>query len=249
MMRTGVAALLTIICGALIFWTERGYPFAHVFHYDIATPTLALELSGNKSDIDAVLHPGNKAADQARRVLSRVNRLDLIFIPCYTFFLWSVLRLFGIRSILPAIAIAGIAVFDYWEDWRISEALSGKYPAVYVPSLAKWGLLAFVLLLTGFVLARAGGAVFSIATNRLLAIAYWLAGLLMAIAVLFGRWLGYSLISLSVEIFSMILIVQVIGLLGPRLAIPANPPNYHSNFCQERGKPGKESLRAVEPSR
>ena len=71
------------------------------------------------------------------------------------------------------ILIAAVGVFDYWEDWRIFEALDGrKNPAVWVPSLWKWGLLAVVLAITGMVMARAGGAVYSVATNRLLALTY-----------------------------------------------------------------------------
>ncbi len=58
---------------------------------------------------------------------------------------------------------------------------------------------------------RAGTAIYSLATNRLLAIAYWISGGLMGIAVATGKWFEYSLIPLSMEIFSAILLIHVIG--------------------------------------
>jgi hypothetical protein len=261
--RPGVAAALTILWAMLILGSERGYPFQQTFHHDIGSPVLALELSRGSGDIEAVLHrkdPGaattaeaRKASqtnvDKAREIQWRANLLDLVFIPIYTFFLWAVARLFSHRIFLLTMAIVAVGIFDYWEDWRIFQALSGENPAIYVPSLFKWGLMALVLMAIGSILMGAGAAIYSLATNRLLALAYWLSGALMGIAVATGQWFGYSLIPLSMEIFSVVTLIHAIGLLGHYITIRGVTPVYTENFCEKRGKAGGESLVAVTPTR
>ena len=115
-----------------------------------------------------------------------------------------------------------------------------------MPSLWKWGLLAVVLAITGMVMARAGGAVYSVATNRLLALAYLISAVSMGIAVAAGQRFGYSLITLANEIFSVIILIHAIGLLGRHLHIPALMPEYTEDFCEKRGKT-KDAMVAVKP--
>ena len=251
--RPGLAALLTIAWATLMLFAGHRYPFHQTFHHDIGAPVLALELSRDNDDIESVLHRDDRTSsganvEKARAIQWRANVLDLAFIPIYTFFLWALARLFRPRIFLLTIAIVAVGLFDYWEDWRIFQALKGENPAIYIPSLLKWGLMALVLIATGWILARAGEAIYSLATNRLLALAYWLSGGLMGIAVATGQWFGYSLIPLSVEIFSAITLIHAIGLLGHYLTIRGMSPVYTEDFCDKRRRPGGESLVAVTPT-
>lgn len=260
--RAGAAALLTILWAAPIAYIQSAYPFQQTFPHDIGSPVLALELSRNRADIESVLHrddpgaavtggakvSGRTDVEKARAIQWRANMLDLIFIPIYTFFLWAVVRLFLPRTFLLTLAIVAVGIFDYWEDWRIFEALRGENPTIYVPSLLKWGLMALVLTATGSIVARAGAEIYSLATNRLLALAYWSSGGSMAIAVASGQWFGYSLIQLSVAIFSGIILIHAIGLLGRYLTIRGISPAYTEDFCDKHRRPGGESLAAVTPT-
>jgi hypothetical protein len=245
----GFAALATILWAALILWSQHSYPFVQTFPHDIGTPVLALELARNSDEIDAVLHCNKpeEGCTEARAIQNRANELDLAFIPVYTFYLWAVARLFSRRMVLLTVLIVATGIFDYWEDWRIFQALNGHESAIFVPSLYKWALMALVLMATGVILATAGGAIYSFATNRLLAVAYWLSGGLMGTAVATGKWLGYSLIPLSMEIFSAVTLIHVIGLLGHYLTIQGVSPVYTEDFCARRGKTGEESFVAVKP--
>ena len=89
--------------------------------------------------------------------------------------------------------------------------------------------------------------VYSTATWRLLGVAYLISGLLLLIAVVRGQMIGYSLIELALELLSVLVAIQMFGLLGHYLSIPGATPKYVDDFCNERKKAGKESLRAVEP--
>jgi hypothetical protein len=156
-----------IVLGFAMFLLLRGYPYPHAFHHDVDSPGLALQLSRGESDIEAVLHRSDNAAPKAAARLGWDNGLDLVFIPIYTFFLWSLARVFTNRTRLLTVFIIGTAFFDYLEDWRIFQALGGENPAIYLPSLAKWGLFGIVLIWIGVIFLRSGIPVYSVATRRL----------------------------------------------------------------------------------
>jgi hypothetical protein len=173
------------------------------------------------------------------------NQLDPVFIPLYGFALWSLARVFMPRIPLLTLLIVGTALFDYLEDCQIFRALDDASPAIYIPSLIKWALSGLVFLGTGIVLLRSKSPVYALATKRLVSVAYFLASLLLLISVAFGTWIGYSLIALAIAVFGFLLVVQVIGFLGPYLAIPGIKQKFVENFCEDRRKAGKESITAV----
>jgi len=218
----GWAALLMIAWGGVMFWRLRAYPFPHEFHHDVDSPGIALEESHKASDIEAVLHRDDQRVkaeekQKAKDSLRQNNRLDLVFIPIYAFFLWSLGRVFRERTPLLTLLILGTAFFDYWEDWRIFRALDGENPAIDIPSLIKWALLALVLLGTGVILMRSVSTVYSLATKRLMGIGYVIAGLLLLIALgggdeLFGY--GYSLIEVGALLYAQLTVIQMVGLLS-----------------------------------
>jgi hypothetical protein len=247
--RAGAAAALTIAWALVMGWAENRYPFPHVFHHDISRPVLALELSTDGPEIDTVLHRAEKDKTSAVDTMRLVNILDLVFIPIYSFFLWSVARVFTSHTRLLTLIIAGVALFDYAEDWQINQALQGASPAICVPSLVKWGLLGLALLATAVILLRSASPVYSEATKKLLAIAYAASGGLTILSVVFGRVIGYSLITLAMQVFSLLVVVHLIAMLGRYLSIPGITQKYVENFCEERKRAGKESLIAVRPER
>jgi len=217
------------------------------YRYDVNSPGLALQVSRGEADIEAVLHRSDKDSSKAITSLRTNNTLDLVFIPIYAFFLWSLARVFTSRTRLLTVFIIGTAFFDYLEDWRIFQALDGANPAIYLPSLAKWGLLGIVLIWIGAIFLGSVSPVYSVATKRLLGVAYLISGLLLLIAVIGGQLIGYSLIELAILLFSVLAVIQVFGLLGHYLSIPGLTPKYVDDFCNERKKAGKQSIRAVEP--
>jgi hypothetical protein len=244
--RAGVAAALTIVWALILMWKLSPYPFPHIFPYNINSPVLALELSHNASDIKAVLHRTEPQAPLAAHVMWVGNLLDLVFIPIYAFFLWSVARVFANRLRLLTAVILGTALFDYLEDWQIFRALDGANPAIYIPSLVKWGLLGLALLLTGIMLLRSVIDTYSLPTRRLLAVGYLASGGLMIASVALGQWIGYSYIELGLEIFGLLAIVHTIGLLGPHFSIAGISQTYVENFCEERKRGASV---AVKPER
>ncbi len=145
--------------------------------------------------------------------------------------------------------ILGTALFDYLEDWQIYRALNGANPAIYLASLAKWGLLGLALVFTAVLLLRSASPVYSLPTKRLLGVAYLLSGGLIVAAVSLGQWIGYSYIGIGLEIFGFLAIVHVIGLLGPHFSIAGISQKYVENFCEERTRAAKGSLVAVRPER
>jgi len=243
--RAGIAALLTIIWAAVIMLVPPKYAFPHQFNHDVDSPILALEISHDAADIDLVLRRSSPDSARAIDFESQSNKLDLVFIPLYAFSLWSLARVFTDRTLFLTLLILGAAFFDYWEDWRIFQALKGENPAIYIPSLAKWGLLGVVLFATGVILLRSKSPVYSLASKRLLFLAYLLSSLLLLISVALGSWIGYSLIALGSAVFAALFVVHAIAFLGPYLAIPGIKPVFVENFCEERKKAGKESLVAV----
>jgi hypothetical protein len=246
----GVASALTIAWALLMGWAGNQYPFPHIFHHDIGAPVLALELSSDGPEIDTVLHRSEK--DKTARAVDSmrlVNELDLVFIPIYSFFLWSVARVFKPQTRLFTFLIAGVALFDYVEDWRINQALDGASPAIYLPSLVKWGLLGLAFLSTAMILLRSVNPVYSDATKKLLAIAYAACGGLTILSVMLGRVIGYSYITLAMQLFSLLVVVHLIGMLGHYFSIRGITQKYVENFCEERKRAGKGSLTAVRPER
>src|SRR5579864_6049903 len=158
--RAAIAAVLMIAWIVVMAKVPPKYSFHHSFHHDVASPILALEISRDAGDIEAVLHRDElhgtgeqkKNAEKAAEFERISNYLDLVFIPLYAFFFWSLARVFTDRMLLLTVLIVAAALFDYAEDWLISLALGGENPAIYFPSLAKWGLLGLVLVGTGIIL-------------------------------------------------------------------------------------------------
>jgi hypothetical protein len=232
-----------VIWGLVIGYHANQYPYPHVFHHDIDPPVLALELSHDAGDIDAVLHrsqAGNQATAQktadAENSMATVNWLDLVFIPLYAFAIWSLARLFTTETRLLVIFVTGAAVFDYVEDVLIFSALRGNNPLIFIPSVVKWGLLGVVFILLAGILLRSNSPVYTLPTKRLLAIGFCISGMLILMDVALGGWIGYSHLALGTAIFSALLVANIIGLLGHYAAIPALKQTFIENFCEERKK-------------
>jgi hypothetical protein len=132
------------------------------------------------------------------------------------------------------------AAFDCLENRGILQALAASNltdsmaDATRLPSLCKWGLFAAALLLTGWILARSENPVYSLPTRRLLALAYWSSGVLLLIG------LGIPhVIELATDIFILLVLANIVGLLGPwfegRFLRP-NPPQYVEDFCNQKAK-------------
>jgi hypothetical protein len=209
--------------GLMLIVLTRSYPFQHEFHHDVDSPGIALQISRDSADIDAVLHRSDQEDSiKAIHGLRLNNRLDLVFIPIYGFFLWSFGRVFSARTKLLTLLVLGTALFDYVEDWYIFSALDGENPATYIPSLTKWALLALALLATGVILLRSTSEVYSLATKRLMGIGYLISSLLLLIAVVLGEFFGYSLIEVGALLYGELTALQAIGLLTwkPEEAVP-----------------------------
>jgi hypothetical protein len=255
---TGLVALLLVCWSILMMIFLRPYKFDHDFHDEIDSPVLALELAPDASALRSVLQTANPTDEQcARKVLKINNGLDLILIPIYTCFLWFFADLISPRSngmnryirIACLLCIMGAALFDYLEDWGIARTLDSRQltdslaQATRFSSLVKWGLVGGALLLTSILLFRAATAVYSIATMRLLAILYGVAGFL----VLSGL-VRNPLIEFGMKIFAFLVVINAIGLLGPILMrrFPGIEPVYIRDFCQQR-KLRLEGEPAVQP--
>jgi hypothetical protein len=248
--RAGLAALVMAAWAMAMASAAHSYPYEHLFHHDVDSPVLALEISRNAGDIDAVLRrsePKKRAA--AAESMVKVNKLDLIFIPLYAFSIWSLARVFSNRTRLLTISILAAALCDYLEDWQIYRCIGGMNPPVYISSLAKWALLGIVFIGLSGILLRSASEIYTLSTKRLLAIGYFVSGLLILIDVVFGDWTGYSHIELTMSIFSILVIINVVGLLGHYLAIPGIKQTFVENFCEERKKVGADSIAAVKAER
>jgi hypothetical protein len=244
--RAGFAALITVAWGLLMMRSLWQYPYPHVFHHDVDSPVIALEISRGPGDIDAVLHRSDREK-RAKAVnnMAFVNRLDLVFIPLYAFSIWSLARVFTTKTRLLALAVSAAAVFDYLEDAQIYRALVGENPAIFIPSLIKWGLLGLIFIALSRILLRSDSPVYTLSTKRLLAIGYFVSGALILMDVALGQWIGYSYIGFSMSIFSVLMVVNVVGLLGHYLALPGIKQTFVEHFCDERKKLGDSSLTAV----
>ena len=243
--RAGFAALITVVWSALIIGAASQYPYPHVFHHDVDSPVIALELSQDAGDIDAVLHRAGKQKEAAAASMTNVNRLDLIFIPLYAFSIWTLARAFTTRTRLLTVGILATMLFDYLEDWQIFRAIGGANPPIYIPSLIKWGLLGLVFVGLSLILLASSSPVYTLSTKRLLAIGYLVSGVLILVDVAIGGSIGYSHIELAVTIFSLLLVVNVVGFLGHYLAMRPMMQTYVEDFCKVRGKAGAGSMKAV----
>lgn len=251
---TGLLAVAMAVVGLLIGFQLKGhYPFEHNFHDKIASPVLALELSTDTSDLNEVLHtetPGQANPDtDAGKAVARLRtntHQDFFFIPLYTSFLWAFAVLFaaGTHRRRHRIAIAGlvilVAAFDCAENVGILRALGASSisdsiaQAICWPSRCKWGLFAVVLLVTGWILVRSSSLLYSLATRRLLALAYGAAGILMLIGLIKPH-----IIELATSVFALLTIINIVGLLGPyieRMFFQARPPVYVDDFCYRKAR-------------
>ena len=257
---TGILALLLSLLGLWMSFDLQGYPCEHAFHHGIDSPVLAVELASNADEVKTVISPAcvNRpdlspavAQEQARSVLFRHTVADCFFIPLYTLFIWSFGSLFAIRADGSRMSLrhllAGImivtAVADYIENISIFRSLGvGPSDAIAQltcwPSRSKWILLGVALLLTAVILLRSENPMYSLATRRLFAIAYFVSGALL----IAGVWLPV-LIGLAMTLFALIVLLQIFALVGPYAAswIPADAPTYEDDFC-DRKKEKKADL-------
>lgn len=255
----GAAALVSLLWALVLGYVIHKYPCDHNFHHDVNSPVLALELSENEGDIDAVLHRNTpcegeksedpkkpKAWDESIPNQKLANQLDLVFIPLYAVAIWSFGRLFTEKTRLLAAGVTGAALFDYIEDWKIFDALGGANPPICVPSLIKWGLLGLVFVGVAVILFRSKSELYSLSTKRIISIGYLASGVLLLIDVALGWKIGYSLIALANGLFALLIVSNVIGLLGHYVALSGIRRKYVDNFCEERKKLQAQSVTAVE---
>ena len=259
-------AILAILMSSLSLWMYsdlQRYPCEHAFSHQIDSPVLALELASSRAEVERVLAPRCAAyqaiSDPKRRgesyenarqtahdVLLRNTIADCFFIPLYTSFIWSFGSLFAgnanslLRRVLTLATILTAAA-DYTENIGIFRSLrSGPSDLLAQwtcwPSQFKWIVLALALSLTGVTLLRSQEILYSLATRRLLALAYLAAGTLLVI----GVWLPV-LIGLGLSVFGVIVAVQIVALLGPYVAdrFPPDKVVYEENFCKDREKSRK----------
>jgi hypothetical protein len=261
-----VTGLIAVAMAALALFIgsqlKSHYPFEHNFHDKIDSPVLALELSTDVNDLKEVLHtddPGEVKPDtDAWKAVAclRTNTIeDFFFIPMYTSFLAVFAILFAAgphrhpavhRRTMITIVIL-VAAFDCAENIGILRALGATSLspstalAISRPSRCKWGLFALALLFTAWILVRSSSALYSLATRRLLALAYGAAGVLMLI----GLWMPH-IIELSTSLFALLTIINIVGLLGPcleELFFQARRPVYVDDFCNR--KAGRQADVAV----
>lgn len=258
--RAGLAALVTIVWGSILSIGISKYPYPHVFNHDVDSPVIALEISRGEKDIDMVLHrkdlaknglakeireKAKKCMAKAKESMALANDLDLIFIPLYAIAIWSLARVFTCRTRLLTSGLAAAALFDYLEDWQIYRALDGASPPIYIVSLIKWAFLGLLFVALGRILAKSSSPIYTLPTKRLMAVGFVVSGGLIVMDVALGQWIGYSHIALGVEIFSLLLIANVVGFLGPYLKVAGIDQVFVENFCEERKKPGDSSMTAV----
>jgi hypothetical protein len=206
------------------------YRLEHRFHHNIDSPVLALELSRNQSDIDAVLQNSKPAHD----ALFRNTVLDCVFIPLYS----GYLLLFGLayhprgsdKFVLIFLAVA-TALADYAENALMFLALGARAHSVYIPSLVKWSLLGLLLILIATLLLSRNLGPYTVPTRRLLGLGHIAAGALILLGVAFSH---YPWLALGVELFGFTLLINAIGLFGPVLAIKPVRQEFESDYCEKR---------------
>lgn len=173
---------------------------------------------------------------------------DFGFIVLYNLFLWKFAALFAIsangkptvhRKIMAGLVLL-TAAFDCLENRGILRALGASNltdsmaHATRLPSLCKWAFFAAALLLTAWILARSESPIYSLPTRRLLALVYWSSGALLLIGLFIPH-----VIELAADVFILLVLVNIVGLLGPwfesRFFQP-NPPQHVEDFCNQRSK-------------
>ncbi|HYM78463.1 MAG TPA: hypothetical protein VE377_20995 [Candidatus Dormibacteraeota bacterium] len=270
----GVLALLMSILGFWMlldvsFRATTKFPCEHDFHHGIDSPVLAVELASKKEELESAIRPAcseqvnlakraeqdallARLQSQADRSLRRNTIADCFFIPLYTSFLWSFGTLFAIRGNgsrmalrhLLSVVLIVTAVADYFENCGIFRALrlnpsNAVAQQISGPSRFKWTALGIALLVVALILLRSGNAIYSLATRRLFAIGFGATGILTVV----GVWRPV-LIGLATTLFSLLVLLQIVALLGPFVAawVKPTPPPYRDNFCEE--KKAKASLAA-----
>jgi hypothetical protein len=244
-----LAGLLAALMTALVLVMSLGlrkYPFEHNFHHDIDNPVLAVELASNAHELDTVLHTSFSDGKAAGSVLRTNTYEDCAFIVLYTSFLWFFGTLFAVRvdgsrmslHLFSGVVIA-TALADYTENLGIFKALNAGALTdslaqwICWPSRFKWTLFGVALLLTAVILLRSGNLMYSLATRRLLALGYTIAGTL----IVAGPWQP-SLIELGTEVFGLVVLINTVALLGPYVSewIPTTVPVYVDDFCEKKKK-------------
>jgi hypothetical protein len=245
---------------------EKSYPYVHDFHDGIDNPVLAIELARSASDLHGILTPQNPRYVQASKDLSSSDAKsrasaslqtntyeDFAFILSYSLFLWRFGAFFAasgapVRKFLALVVLLTV-FFDVMENLGILRVLGTSDVGerwnqlalfISVPSRIKWSLLGLALLITARILLKSTTDIYSIATRRLLAIGYVVAAGLL--------WMGVipyfsDLIKLGVTVFSLVVVIDLVALLGPYIAgwFPGRTPHYVENFC-ERKKEGKADV-------
>lgn len=260
-------AILAIMMSALAAWMGRDlklYPCEHAFHHQIDSPVLAIELASTRAEVETVLVPRCASYDEiysqeaqkaaayvearkaAHSALLRDTIADCFFIPLYTLFIWSFGSLFAVDNPKPriflrrtlALATIATAILDYIENIGIFRSLALGPSDILAewtswPSRFKWAMFAVSLLLTFVILLRSRNPMYSLATRRLFALGYLTIGMLLAM----GVWRP-TLIGLGLQIYAVIVLLQISALLGPyiELLFPPDTPTYEDDFCQRRKK-------------
>ena len=163
--------------------------------------------------------------------------LDLVFIPIYAFFLWSVGRLFARSHSSVDLVDTGDCIVRLLRrlanlpglEWR-------QLRAIYLPSLVKWGLLGLALMLTGVLLTSINPKPGLFIADKEIAqdgLPVVKGGLIVA-AVALGPvdWI-IAFIAIGARNLRLpVAIVHVIGLLGPHFSIAGISEKYVENFCR-----------------
>jgi len=243
----GCLAVGITVLGSWMYLGLRHYTLEHNFHHDIDSPVLAVELASNSHELESVLNPPSAAEDaktQSRAALQTNTYEDCLFIVLYSLFLWTFADLFAgpdkvstVSRRILAVVIIATALCDYAENLGIFRALRARQitdalaQQVCWPSRCKWLSFGGALLITAILLLRSDREIYSLATRRLLAIAYAAAGLLIVTGS------GYPpFIQLGVNVFALIVVINLVALLGAYVSewIPPTIPEFATNFCDEK---------------
>jgi len=245
-----VAGCLAVGVAVLGMWMLLGlrhYTLEHNFQHDIDSPVLALELASNSHELESVLNPPSAAEDaktQSRAALQSNTYEDCLFIVLYSLFLWTFADLFAgpdkvsrVNRWILAVVIVATALCDYAENLGIFRVLRTQQftdalaQQVCWPSRCKWLFFGGALLITATLLLLSHKKIYSLATRRLLAIAYAAAGLLIVTG------LGYPpFIELGVNVFGLTVVINLVALLGAYMSewIPPTIPEFVTDFCDDK---------------